>query len=799
MIISIYKGGKILVNNRKMDLEISDAGYVSNIHMLDDPFNMNWVIEDAYLKDVGYKGFDKLFGQFDITVNNQKLNSTQIHPQINKNVKVSNVSFEFEEVVVSFTYDLGEDEDTIEWKIELQNKTQKELEVQNFGVWASLAYVMFRDKNVLKNIHNSAAVFPSISKNYTKLSAVRRDGQGSNLGLYQKVGETFSVGTYIEYKNAFFENVSPSLDGVMYHKLILAGGYEEGFVNNDWIYSKDELILSPGETKIWQYILSGNDGKSDFYEKAFELGHPVVNYNSLNIVNEPVNISISVPKGKRISKIEVVNKVGDSFNRIDVSQDLKLKKEKYIVSFIPNHLGEHEAIIHFSDNTEDFIIFNVMNNIENVIEERVEYICSSLYQGKEGVEPYSFSPVSNQGESLGKLNLVLKKNLLGNLDPIQVQKVEESAVKYVREKWFEDGNFAKPKKLYGDFYRCMDFEYIGHLFFLLSEFDNEILRINSSEEYLSWAADVFNLRVNPELHDNDRGKEESQMLGVYFLYIQDLLEKLKTHGLIEKYNTISRLWEKVTERVNKESDTYKAAITEHFYDNAGFGPTAGALSESQFETGSKKYGQLLLANIGYSNDFRAQNPDRWWEALTYMIHSLWGGVTAASAFKVFNFLKDPEYLLASYRATTGILYCYDTHSTTTTKLDKGMAASTYAVAGPHLNRPDLSRDRFGQSTFYKDGGIFAKLFDNDSQTPDWDMGEELVAYLDGIGRKTFVLKENDGISVVNGIYEETKDGYSIKSFAPYFEGFYIVSNGKIEKIDSSSSDIFISKEDSRLV
>ena len=187
----------------------------------------------------------------------------------------------------------------------------------------------------------------------------------------------------------------------------------------------------------------------------------------------------------------------------------------------------------------------------------------------------------------------------------------------------------------------------------------------------------------------------------------------------------------------------------------------------------------MKANIGYSNDFRAQNPDRWWEALTYMIHSLWGGVTAAAAFKVFWFLKDVDFLEASYRATAGILYCYDTHSTATTPLKKGMAASTYAVAGPHINRPDLSRDRFGQATFFRDGGIFARLFDNDSQTPDWDMGEEMVAYLENFGDKTFIIKEQDKIHVVNGCAEELENGYKINSFAPYSKQFYLIENNDI--------------------
>ena len=179
-----------------------------------------------------------------------------------------------------------------------------------------------------------------------------------------------------------------------------------------------------------------------------------------------------------------------------------------------------------------------------------------------------------------------------------------------------------------------------------------------------------------------------------------------------------------------------------------------------------------------------------------MIHSLWGGITAAAAYKVFAQLKDTRYLEASYRATAGILYCYDTHSTTTTPLKKGMAASTYAVAGPHINRPDLSRDRFGQSTFYRDGGIFSRLFDNDSQTPDWDMGEEMVAYLENLGDKTFIMKKEDSISVVNGSFEETDTEYTITSFAPYSREFYFISDSGIIKLadEKNLRKIILKKE-----
>lgn len=105
---------------------------------------------------------------------------------------------------VIFIYDLADD-NQLDWEINLKNLTTDELTINNFGVWLSLAYVMFRDKNVAKNIHESAAVYPSISRDFTKINAVRRDNQSGNLGIYQTAGKTLSVGTYAAYNNLFLK------------------------------------------------------------------------------------------------------------------------------------------------------------------------------------------------------------------------------------------------------------------------------------------------------------------------------------------------------------------------------------------------------------------------------------------------------------------------------------------------------------------------------------------------------------------------------------------------------------------
>ncbi len=771
------------MENNKLQMQVHPRGYVQSLVMKDDPYHMNWVIDNEYLKQASFNESDKLFGEFTITIDGQTINSTDNQPQVITKQQQVVVTYELlKKIQVTFEYDLSI-EDQLNWHISLDNLTSENIKINNFGVWLSLAYVMFRDKNVAKNIHESAAVYPSISRDFTKINVVRRDNQSGNLGIYQTYGQTLSIGTYAAYNNLFFENVSPSLDGMLFHQLILAGGYDEHFENNDWIYDKSPVTVKASASISWHYVMKKNDSEQEFYKNASKVGQPTISYQPLNILHQPSYLTVNGDAHELVSVTAYAGEGGKQEVKLQFQQQLS---NQYQVSFKPLMLGEHKIVFDFSDGTQDSVVLNVMTPLNEVIDKRVKYISEKLYQGKDGKTPYAFTPISNQGESLGKLSLVLKKNLMGTLDKQQVQQVEASAVNYVRPKWFINGDFKKPNNLYGDFYRCMDFEYIAHLFLLLSDFDNETLLLNSAEDYLQWAADVFMLRVNPDFHETKRGKEEARMLGVYFLYIQDLLKKLKQHGLTDYYEKINNLWQQVTNKINENRTTYQAAITEHYFDNAGFGPTAGALSEAGFKDGARMYGQLLLANIGYSNDFRVQNPDRWWEALAYMIHSLWGGVTAAATFKVYEALKNPAYLQASYRATAAIMYCYDTNSITTAKLDEGMAASTYAVAGPHLNRPDLSRNRFGQSTFYSDGGIFKKLFNSANETPDWDMGEELVAYLDGIGQRTYLVHQDNHWSVINGTYEQQKNRIKVISFAPYQKEFWLIDDTGTKQLTEST-------------
>lgn len=758
------------MENQSFTVEFSPDGNVSKIILKKDPSQMNWVVDEGYLDQVHYDDKDKLFGNFSISIDDKKYNSHEIRAEMSLSKESATVSYVLDGAELLFKYDLSQSADSLFWTIQLTNRTDTDVYISDFRVWSSFAYVMYRINDLNMQTEHSAAVFPSISKDFTKMACVRRSNHAPHLGIYQLNGETKSVGTYCEYENLFFENVSPSLDGILFHQLIFAGGYPEGFVNSDWIYSKDGISVKANTAEEWQFVLEAFENQDDFYRVGKKYGHPVYQLEPLAVTREPYDFSFSLPSGTALRDAYVEFKdANEDCKRRNLMSCIHSNGSEYTSALIFEEPGEHKISIELDNHKTDSIIMNVMKPIQSIFTQRAQYISNVLYSGPKGEFPHSYSPVSNQGESLGKLSFILKKNLLGATpDLSEVQKVEESCVHYIRPKWFVNGDFRKPAFLYGDFYRCMDFEYIGHVFYLLSRFDAKILKYNSPDTYLEWAAEVFRLRVNPDLHQTARGKEEARMLGTYFLYINGLLDEMKNRGLTGKYHEIHALWSDLAAKVAKDSETYKAAVTEHFYDNAGFGPAAGALASSGHPEAARKYGELLLANIGFSNDFRAQNPDRWWESLSYMIHSLWGGLTAAATLKVYEELHDTRYLKAAYRATAGILYCYDSDAKATDhRLKSGEAASTYSVGGPHMNRPDLSRNRFGQSTFYRDGGIFAKLFSREEETSDWDMGEELAAYLDGFGKKTFLYKEDNQIKVINGCTEDTDQGLLIRSYAPY--------------------------------
>lgn len=779
-----------ILSNPRFELAFTERGAVKSLFMKDDPNAMNWVVDPAYLAEVGYDDKDKLFGEWTAVVNGRTVNSFDLIPTIvQDNDHSAVISFDADGFTISLTYWLEEEQ--IRWGIEGINRTGEPLRIDGFHVWFSLAYVMFRDEDVLRNIRQSCAVFAHIGGDFSKFAAIRRSNEAPHLGIYGIKGRTAAFGSFCRYENRFLEQVSPSLDGLLFHRLSLIedGSSMPESAAVDWIYrdAYHPLILEAGQRMQWEYVFATCDDQEDFYQRALEHGQPRWTYTPVLTSGGLFQAELELPSGQQLQQVRLLTSPpdGGAVQEQDVTAyfvEDDQQRRLFKSALQRTEPGEHKLELLLKDGRKDILVWNVLVPIDRILEKRAEWLCRNNYdaEGKMG-RPHAFLPLSNQGESLGKLTFLLMKNSLTTPVSEQVEKAEASAVFDMKRHWFEHGNFLKPRALYGSFYRIFDLDYIAHVFYLLSRMEAPLLKLNTPQTYLQWAAEVLSVRLNPDCHQGQREKDETGLSGVFILYIDDLLKDLSAAGLLEWHQRLTRLWKEFGEGLERKAEPFAGAITEHFYDNAGFGPTCETLLSVGLTEEAERYGQLILANIGFSNDYRAQNPDRWWEALSYMIHSLWGGLVAASSRVAYEHLGNPQYLEAAYRATMAVFNCYDWNVTSTPRrLKPGEAASTYSVAAPNLNMPSLSHDRFGQSVF-RDASdpLFASLFSN-ATGDDWDMGEELVAYLLGFGTTTYLYRDPQGkLRCVNGYVVRDGDSWIITSYAAYPMKYVVLEEGLV--------------------
>lgn len=147
-----------MIHNNTFKADFSDKGQLICLEFNKNASCMNWVVDPSYLSEAGYKEADKLFGSFDLSIGDQTYQTQDVSPSINlSSHNKAVISYDFDRFKLNFIYDLSSDPNTFDFHIPLLNKEQEPLVIRDFGVWTSFAYIMFRDKDILKNIRQSAA------------------------------------------------------------------------------------------------------------------------------------------------------------------------------------------------------------------------------------------------------------------------------------------------------------------------------------------------------------------------------------------------------------------------------------------------------------------------------------------------------------------------------------------------------------------------------------------------------------------------------------------------------------------
>ncbi|WP_279404044.1 hypothetical protein [Secundilactobacillus kimchicus] len=144
-------------------INCNNRGALTQLKWGNDATQMNWVIDPAYLAEVGYQDDDKLFGEFTVAIDGQSYQSIDFPTQIDQTADQLTVTTTIQDLVFKSHYTAAPNQ-VLNWQFSVSNPSQRPVTLTNLGVWTSLAYVMYRDKNVRRNAQESAAVFPSISK-----------------------------------------------------------------------------------------------------------------------------------------------------------------------------------------------------------------------------------------------------------------------------------------------------------------------------------------------------------------------------------------------------------------------------------------------------------------------------------------------------------------------------------------------------------------------------------------------------------------------------------------------------------
>src|SRR5690606_29753890 len=111
-----------------------------------------------------------------------------------------------------------------------------------------------------------------------------------------------------------------------------------------------------------------------------------------------------------VKLISVIDKSG-TVKETDISNTFKpidKQKSKRLRVVIPIlSAGEIKLEANLNNGKSDVLVGNVLEPIHKIMEQRAAWLCSNSFNTDEqSIRPNAFLPLSNQGESLGKLSFI---------------------------------------------------------------------------------------------------------------------------------------------------------------------------------------------------------------------------------------------------------------------------------------------------------------------------------------------------------------------------------------------------------
>ncbi|WP_279404045.1 hypothetical protein [Secundilactobacillus kimchicus] len=194
---------------------------------------------------------------------------------------------------------------------------------------------------------------------------------------------------------------------MLFHQLILAGGYPaDNGPKHDWIYPQTVLNLAAGETRQWAFNACLFNDQADFYQTGATFGHPEIHFAPM-VSNAAQQLSLDAESAQKVASICDVTMTAAGLKK----RELKSLLTDTTVTY-QRRRGRTPSHCDLRRWHSGHAGLQLSASIRRLLQDRVDYVSQHSYSGATGQHPYAFEPVSNQGESLGKMTFVLQACLL---------------------------------------------------------------------------------------------------------------------------------------------------------------------------------------------------------------------------------------------------------------------------------------------------------------------------------------------------------------------------------------------------
>ena len=632
------------MNNNKFDIKFNpDTGAISSIRVTYDEYKMNWCADNAEWGIIRCKNYDNIWGDYEKRAKDMSL-----------------VSFNETETASESIYSNGNVQVTVERKFAdngnfserytIKNITDTDIFIRpgEFGI-----IVPFNDRYTYAEdcFIRRCNTHIWCGGNSSYINALKMGISDINLGLVLTKG---NIHSYSQLANSM-ENVQSRGDFMLNSVADICAG--------------EEYVIE------WEvFVHSGNE---DFVKQALATPQFVhieaENYTVYE--GEDIKFSAIMPIGTKTVKVMLENEV--------ISHTYNPETRKLDVSYLPSKTGENRVKIIY-DGNETYANFNVVENLETIIEKRINFIVDNQQYIKPGSHLHGAYLIYDNKQNYK----IFENNIPDHNASRERVGMAILIARYLRT--HNNSKFRRSIDLYIDFIRREIYdEESGDVFNTVGK-NKDMIRLYNAPWIMMLFAEMYFLTKDKNyINDIVKIADNYYSNGGFKFYPNGvspkfILSAVNDSGMSDAKEKLEEYFTKHAENILKKGIAYPPH--EVNYEQTIVTPAVTILSEMAYAIGNDEFKSAAKIHVEILERFNGMQPDyhlneipiRYWDDFWFgkfrisgdTFPHYWSCLTARSYMDYYTISGEEKYKIAAEKCIRNCLCLF-------TEDGRGSAAYLY--------------------------------------------------------------------------------------------------------------------------